>query len=220
MAASRAEQFFGGNDLEAVLALERGDSNRLQQALTAGADINRPGHQGVVPFLYFIAQNDPEAMVRLFKLGARFDYELPRALGPNFPEYFGWVPANPDTTMLRMLLKAGLDPNYRPDSSWTLIFYTINPFNRQAFELLLNHGADINAQSAVGSTVLHDAIDAENYALARFLIDRGADPTLKDSSGYSAIGALHWRKAQAPKGSPIDQEIDQLLDYLAQKGFH
>ena len=91
MAAYKAEMYFDGAELEAVRALELGDDARLHQALASGADINRPGRQGMVPFLYFIAENKNSSNGPAYKLGAKLDYELPAALGPNFPENFGWI---------------------------------------------------------------------------------------------------------------------------------
>jgi ankyrin repeat protein len=220
MAANKAEMYFEGLDLEAVKALEQNDDARLQRALAAGADVNRPGRQGVVPFLYFIASNNATAMVHLYKRGARFDYELPRALGPKFPENFGWVPANPNVNILKALLEAKLDPNYRPQGSRTLIFWTINPFNQNAFELLLSYGANINAQDALGRTILHKAIQQQDYKFARFLLGKGADPNIHDSDGSKAFDLLQRHKSRAAKGSPIEKEIDQLMLHLGQRASH
>ena len=220
MASTPAEQYFVGPDLEAVRALERGDAQALQRALAAGANLDRPGRNGVPPLLHFIANGDTAAMVRLYKQGARLDYQLPRALGPKFPENFGWVPANPDTGMLKALLATGLDPNLRPDGASPLIFWTINPLNRDALDALLKAGARINETDSLGGTVLHDAIQGRNYATARWLVDQGADPTVRNQSGKIALDLLRRDQARFAMGSPIAAEIDALLAHLAAKGFH
>lgn len=219
MATYKAEQYFEGTDLAAVRALETGDGAGLQKALAAGADINRPGKQAVVPFLYFIVTDNVDAMARLVKLGARLDYLLPRALGPKFPEDVGWVAANPDTRMLETMLQAGMDPNMKTPGDATLLYWTINPFNKAAFELLLRHGAKINAQDHLGRTVLHDAIQMESFGLAAYLVEHGADPMLRTTRGLNAIDLLNRRRERAAKGSPFEREIVQLLDYLAKKGY-
>lgn len=219
MAGTKAETYFDGVQLSLVRALEQGDGEAVQRALAAGADINGAGRLGVVPFLYFIANNDAAALVRLYKLGAKFDYRLPHALGPNFPEIFGWVPANRDTSMLKALLEAGMDANFRPDGDSPLIYWTINPYNRPALELLLKFGADINAQDHLGRTALHDAIQAESYDVARYLVENGARPTLATTRGKTALDYLRRDKAKFAAGSPIAREVDALLALLADKGF-
>lgn len=219
MATYKAEQYFEGSDLAAVRALETGDAAGLQKALAAGADINRPGKQAVVPFLYFIATNNIGTMAHLVKLGAHLDYELPRALGPHFPEDIGWVVGNPDTRMLEAMLQAGMNPNLKGKWGTPLLYWTINPFNKAAFELLLRHGADINGQNRLGRTVLHEAIFEENFSLAIYLVEHGANPTLRTKRGDSALDLLSGEKQKASKGSPFEREIIQLLDYLAKKGY-
>lgn len=216
---SRSEQFFSGADLLAVTAVERGDEAQLKLAQSQRADLNRPGRDGVVPFLYFIARKDDAALARLVKLGVRFDYQLPRALGPTFPENVGWVVADPDTRMLRAMLDAGFDPNFRIRGGPPLLYRTINPPNREALDLLLRYGADINAQYVAGRTVLHDAVQQESYALARYLIERGANPTIANRRGNTSIDFLRRDRQRARSGSPVAQEIDSLLTYLDQKGY-
>jgi ankyrin repeat protein len=162
----------------------------------------------VVPFLYFIAANNTAAMVRLHKIGARFDYELPRALGPKFPGNFGAVPSNPDVTMLKALLDAKLDPNFRPRGGWTLLFWTLSPFNRKAFDLLLHYG--INAKEPLGGTVLHDAVYMQGFKLARVLIEHGANPAIRKANGVTVFDVLKRQKTRAKRGSPIEKDIDGL----------
>lgn len=210
--ATRARDFFRGPTLAAVEAIERRDEAALQRALAEGADLSAPGAQGVVPYLYFLARNDASAMARLVKLGADLTYELPRALGPSFPEHLGWVAANPDTTVLRAMLEAGLDADAQPHGDGTtLLFYTINPWNRPAFDLLLAHGASVNARDLVGRTVLHQAVLQENYRVAAYLLERGADPTIPMNSGDTPVDLLREDRSRAADGSTAAAEIDRLL---------
>jgi ankyrin repeat protein len=54
-----------------------------------------------------------------------------------------------------------------------------------AVEILLAHGADLNAR-ALDSTALIQAVKYDHVALTRLLLDRGANPKLKDGLGYTA----------------------------------
>lgn len=47
---------------------------------------------------------------------------------------------------------------------------------------LLDQGADVNSTDASGATALHWAANKNNYDMAVLLIEKGADPDIKDSS--------------------------------------
>uniref|UniRef100_A0A2P2MHC3 ADP-ribosylation factor GTPase-activating protein AGD4-like isoform X3 n=1 Tax=Rhizophora mucronata TaxID=61149 RepID=A0A2P2MHC3_RHIMU len=59
--------------------------------------------------------------------------------------------------------------------------------NPAMLELLLQFGADINYRDFHGRTPLHYCISKENYALAKFLLRRGASPSIRDGGGLSAL---------------------------------
>lgn len=54
-------------------------------------------------------------------------------------------------------------------------------------ELLLDHGADINAQDEVGRTALMEACVAFKKDTIRLLISRGADVNAFDNNGCTAL---------------------------------
>ena len=53
--------------------------------------------------------------------------------------------------------------------------------------LLLDAGADINAQKNNGTTILHDAAENGFLELASLLIDRGANVEAKDNDGRTPL---------------------------------
>ncbi|RMX59555.1 hypothetical protein pdam_00003660 [Pocillopora damicornis] len=52
-----------------------------------------------------------------------------------------------------------------------------------AARVLLEHGAEINKQDLIGNTALHIACEHEQVKMRTFLIDQGADKTIKNSDG-------------------------------------
>jgi len=88
---------------------------------------------------------------------------------------------------------------------------------------LLEGGADINLQSADGSTALLVAIINEHNELAAYLLDHGADPNLADDKGraglYVAIDMrnLEWSTRPAP---PEQDKVDglQMIQALLKHG--
>jgi len=59
-----------------------------------------------------------------------------------------------------------------------------------AIELLLASGADIDWQDSSGYTPLIRAMMACSYNTARLLLDRGADPTIRDWQGHDVVWQL------------------------------
>ena len=57
----------------------------------------------------------------------------------------------------------------------------------QTIETFLVLGADIHAKDYTGLTPLHAAASNKNLEAYCFLIDRGADPTMQNESGRTAL---------------------------------
>ncbi len=76
-----------------------------------------------------------------------------------------------------------------PPMHWGALHYAAFAGHAEAVALLLDYGADINARSTNGSSVLMMAVYEGHEALARQLLERGADPRLKNDHGE---GALEW----------------------------
>ena len=54
-------------------------------------------------------------------------------------------------------------------------------------KLLVDAGADVNAQGDMGETPLHVAISRKNFELISLLLKAGADPTLRSEFGLTSI---------------------------------
>lgn len=72
---------------------------------------------------------------------------------------------------------------------------------------LVDHGADVDHQDAMGETPLHKAVEARGHDCVRFLIDRGADPTVKNDSGRTP--ALLAQRLEEPALVGVLREAEQ-----------
>ena len=125
--------------------------------------------------------------------------------------------ASMDTKLTRLLLYHGALVNFPGKSpcypeTWPMTSLHFAIFNANAFQgalnrvnLLLDRGANINAQSSVGNTALHMAILAGHQDLARLLLLKGANISLQNKNGKSVVqlarerGHLHWIQEGVPK---------------------
>lgn len=101
-----------------------------------------------------------------------------------------------DAGRTRILLSKGANPNgtyYRSQryvDAEPLLSFAVKNHDRENLDALLDGGARINKSDWLGRTALMFAIELQNYALASYLLDRGADPAIKDRHGKTAYDRL------------------------------
>ncbi|CAL0304294.1 unnamed protein product [Lupinus luteus] len=70
---------------------------------------------------------------------------------------------------------------------WSLLHLACHSDSALMIELLLQFGADINMCDYHGRTPLHHCISSGKNPLAKFLLRRGAKPSVKDAGGLSVL---------------------------------
>jgi len=92
-----------------------------------------------------------------------------------------------DMAWLGFLLQHGADPNIRDRAGNTpLLLATVSSFT-EAVHVLLLVRARVDMKNNIGETPLIKAVQLRNVAVAKQLLEAGADPDLADSAaGYSA----------------------------------
>lgn len=104
-----------------------------------------------------------------------------------------------DSHRIEQILKRGVNLNEAmPDGTPLVIHLFMNmlkhtPENVRVRQMLLRHGADPNARIVKGLTLLMLA----DAATAELLLNKGADPFLKDGSGDTALDHARAQKDQA-----------------------
>jgi len=115
--------------------------------------------------------------------------------------------------IVRQLLAAGADPNatanhrrssplhyaadgYINGTAW-------NPTEQvKTIRVLLDAGADINAQDKNGATPLHRAVRTRCAATVKFLLQAGADPLLKNKPGSTPFHLAVQNTGRGGSGAP------------------
>lgn len=154
--------------LSAMAALYEGDEERARELLPSDGELTAA---------------EAAAFGRIERLRALLD-EDPSRVGELSPD--GFTPLHlavygGSAEAVRVLLERGADANALAESS----IARVPPLGTAAFvrrpdlaELLLDAGASVNGQGEGGFTALDSAVQNEDEAMIRLLLDRGADPSL------------------------------------------
>ena len=106
-----------------------------------------------------------------------------------------------------LLLENGADPNLVSGGNSPLVSATINARRSgddELMRLLLSGGADPNTnRDPEGRTALHHAADEGSLNEIALLLENGADPSLKDGKGDTALDAA--KAALAREGRSYDR---------------
>jgi ankyrin repeat protein len=114
---------------------------------------------------------------------------------PNLTDV-GWPPAPPPRD----------DPREVLDEAFALAAYN---GRIAAMERLLERGASVDGSAHLGLTALHLAVSRQRLDVARWLLERGADPSLRD--GVHDGTPLGWAEHEAAGGDPARAAMRDLL---------
>lgn len=101
-----------------------------------------------------------------------------------------------NTRNASVLLEHGADVNARDASGDTALHYACAHSHFHFAKLLVESGADVNARDADGATASHLAADCDGYLAERadlviFLLEHGADGTLRNNQNLTALDIIH-----------------------------
>ena len=198
------------NSVELVRVSQAGDLDRVRTLVDSGADVNSIGEHGIGPLLT--------------KSAKVMEFLLSRGADPNLqtnesgdPVLVGIAYLN-ELDCVRLLLQAGANPNALVNGTDETALHAVLAIPKEGaatatqcalVQLLVEHGAEVNRQTRPGvpclafwrdvrtrgETPLHRAAAFASEETVRFLIDAGADRTIRDVNGDSpqSWASWHWR---------------------------
>lgn len=91
--------------------------------------------------------------------------------------------------LIELLIRQEADVNIRDNRNWTALHFASRDYDLISTKLLVENGADVNAQDDYGNTVISNAVFSShgNGDVIKFLRKYGADINIKNKSGISAL---------------------------------
>ncbi|KAI1742073.1 hypothetical protein F4680DRAFT_412793 [Xylaria scruposa] len=197
-------------------ATERGLTESIRVILEHGADITATDDQGFSPWLWAVVAGQAASASVLLTSGVT-DVNASSADGRSVLGWaagLGWpsiaqllithganlyqdqsaqmspleeaaAAGNLDT--VRLLLEAGVDPNFRGHDGWSALHWAAEESHLEVVQLLLEAGANVNAVSSYGTAPLHCAANGGLVSIVTLLLQEGADPLRITCHGWTAL---------------------------------
>ncbi len=211
------------------LACLNGDAAVIEKLLKAGADVNAKGAEDETPLMTVARAGNVEAAKVLLAHGAQVDAR---------EKWHGetalmWAAAEKHPAMIEELIAHGADVNavstvvnwerqttaeprekWLPLGGFTPLMFAAREGCVECLPVLVKAGANLNQGDPDGLTPMVDAIINGHYDVARFLLEKGADPNLADKTGraalYAAVDAHTMPASNRPSPDESDNEITSL----------
>jgi len=206
-----------------AVAVDVGDDAAVDAAVRDGADVRAWGKDGYSILYWAMARKNVAGFEALVKNGADVtgDYRDPSVVKENRLRDFivRLTLEVADPGFLKAALRQGLDPNYvlDKDSNESLLFLAGGRYNEPALRLLLDSGANIEQQNHLGYTALGEAMLRRDFKTMQFLMERGADPTVKNVFGHDVSWQLREYGSRGVRPDHQDS-FEAIVDELVRRG--
>lgn len=182
-------------------AIGRDDASAVRALMLKGVNTNSPDRT-LGPALVFAAQSRASSVVRVLLDSPLTDVEAVNAAGENALMYAALLG---DLESARRLVQRGAQVNR---TGWSALHYAASAGGAPMIEFLLERSAYIDAASTNQTTPLMLAARQKQVTAARLLVERGADPSLRNEAGLTAADYFElagnpeqalWMRTQAAK---------------------
>lgn len=189
-------------------AAGKGDVELVGALAAKGIDVNSKGTNNATPL--FWAMHNFKGYLKLLDLGAD-----PNIIIEGGGSVIHWAVRNRDKRFLLEALKHGGNPNLVAGQfNETPLFKAAGPEGKDNADVLLDAGADINAQKLSGDTVIMVAAKLGQFDLVYKLLERGADFTITNKQGNNLLDIIEFRKRTMAQNNDLTQWMSKVITWL------
>lgn len=164
-----------------------GALDNVKKLLDSGASANAYSPGGDRAIFHAVKSGSRDITSLLLEHGADPNVSFEDATGSPLD----FAAAGGDPEMVRLLIKNRADVNYKMRGGHTALHTACmqkeSEQARAVITLLLQSGAEVNAVTHFGVTPLMNAVEADNTAAVKILLQRGADPHIRNIKGKTAL---------------------------------
>lgn len=199
----KAKDYFESEaQIRFVEAVAKGDDVRMRELLAQGADVDAVGKKEMRPLFWALAKQSLKGFTFLLEKGADPNFYMediddqPHQHKPSLMEFLAEADAQ---QYLKLALEHGGNPNlvvesYYPDgrlsSRNTIIFSAIMRNQTENVRILAEAGANLDYQNSAKQTPMMTAAGIKNFDIVYLLLEKGADPTLKNRWDMDVIDRI------------------------------
>ena len=157
--------------LMTALNREKVNPAAVKLLIDAGANVNYENLSGKTPIHIAVSKSEDICVEHLLKAGADpniedGDFESPL-----------WIAVSENNVKIApLLLGYGGNVNFRNKPyHMSLLCNAVNRQHKNMVKILLDHGADVNAETALGASALHYAVDNGNIGIMKLLLQKNCE---------------------------------------------
>lgn len=213
-----AERYFSANQLTLARQIEQGNLANVT-LLAADTNLNLPAEQDMTLLFFALQKAYGQKPVQLQILSAL----VKRGADPlqQVPEMgsVAEVAARSDTPVyMNALLEGGMSPD-AVVADTPIVFDSASAKSFRVLKLLVSKGANINQTDSLGQTVLIEALAGMQLDQVEWLLQQGANPSLKTVNGWQ-FGNMLEKSIQSEDNvhSKTGAKLEEIRTLAVSKG--